>query len=265
MPVGARVILRAPALTVDDAWAWIRRAAAAVRGVAACPCVVGPWVCRVRMPRRDDGGFFTWAVSAFRSTGPPSGFRPPLHWSAVVAAHLLPSCRPANRGPASALTATGGLGRRRPARRRRTPDRLQGHQRRRAGQRHAHRAGRHPAKDVEWRRVSRRRPTPSRPRVWLAAGRRRVSHHRRAQAGLPHGISMIATGATAASTIRANERKIMEHIRMNARTQTMRVAKTVMTMAPAHWFPVVACPPIGLTIEAWPAISRATSATERVA
>ncbi|WP_315913256.1 hypothetical protein [Arthrobacter sp. lap29] len=60
-----------------------------------------------------------------------------------------------------------------------------------------------------------------------------ISHHRPAQdLVFSHGISISATGATAASTISAKERKIIEHIRINARTQTMSVAKTVTTMVP---------------------------------
>ncbi|UTT71174.1 hypothetical protein NMQ03_08900 [Arthrobacter sp. DNA4] len=44
---------------------------------------------------------------------------------------------------------------------------------------------------------------------------------------------MRATGATAASTTTANERKIIEHIRMKASIQTTTTAIMVTTAAPA--------------------------------
>jgi hypothetical protein len=60
-----------------------------------------------------------------------------------------------------------------------------------------------------------------------------TSHHRRAQDFvLSQGSSMSATGATAANTTSAKERKIIEHIRMNARIQTTMTAITVTTTAP---------------------------------
>ncbi|MCB5292387.1 hypothetical protein BJQ90_01822 [Arthrobacter sp. SO3] len=61
-----------------------------------------------------------------------------------------------------------------------------------------------------------------------------ISHHRRAHVCVfSHGMSIRATGATAASTMSAKDRKIIEHIRMNARTQTTITAMTVTTTAPA--------------------------------
>ncbi|GAB3560208.1 hypothetical protein GCM10027405_09620 [Arthrobacter alkaliphilus] len=61
-----------------------------------------------------------------------------------------------------------------------------------------------------------------------------ISHHLRAQDFVfSHGMSIKATGATAASTMRANDRKIIEHIRMNARIQTTMTAMAVTMTAPA--------------------------------
>jgi hypothetical protein len=61
-----------------------------------------------------------------------------------------------------------------------------------------------------------------------------TSHQRRAQDFvLSQGSSMRATGATAARTTRANERKIIEHIRMKASIQTTTTAIMVTTAAPA--------------------------------
>jgi hypothetical protein len=61
-----------------------------------------------------------------------------------------------------------------------------------------------------------------------------TSHQRRAQDFvLSQGRSIRATGATAAKTTSAKERKIIEHIRMKARIQTTITAITVTTTAPA--------------------------------
>ncbi|ALO68198.1 hypothetical protein AS189_18950 [Arthrobacter alpinus] len=49
---------------------------------------------------------------------------------------------------------------------------------------------------------------------------------------LSHGRSMMATGATAAKTIKANDRKIIEHMRMNDSIHTTRTAMAVTTTAP---------------------------------
>ncbi|MDJ0314581.1 hypothetical protein [Arthrobacter sp. H35-D1] len=49
---------------------------------------------------------------------------------------------------------------------------------------------------------------------------------------LSQGKSMRATGATAARTISAKERKIIEHMRMNASIHTTRIAMAVTTTAP---------------------------------
>jgi hypothetical protein len=60
-----------------------------------------------------------------------------------------------------------------------------------------------------------------------------TSHHRLAQDFvLSQGNNMRATGATAANTTSAKERKIIEHIRMKARIQTTATAIKVTTTAP---------------------------------
>jgi hypothetical protein len=60
-----------------------------------------------------------------------------------------------------------------------------------------------------------------------------VSHHILLQdLVLSHGKSMRATGATAAKTMSANERKIIEHMRMNDSIHTTRTAIAVTTTAP---------------------------------
>ncbi len=85
---------------------------------------------------------------------------------------------------------------------------------------------------------NRQRASPRRPRRFAAKGLARTkamttSHQRRAQDFvLSQGSSMRATGATAASTTSAKERKIIEHIRIKARIQTTMTAITVTTTAP---------------------------------